>query len=307
MTSESEEEGEDVSARILDGRAMAKEVRKEIIDQVAEFEAEYGFAPTIAVVRAGSDPASVSYAKMIKRSFENAGMNFVMHALPGSAGQEEVIGLVHMLNADSSVSGIMVQEPLPREIDDIAVKSAIAPEKDADGVNPINAGRLAQAAPVGRSSGVQDYLVPATPLGGLEILKRAGIEIDGARAVVVGRSNIVGRPMTLLLMQHHATVSMCHSHTQPLSDVTREAEILCVAVGVPELIKADMVRPGATVIDFGFNKKGDKWVGDVDFEEVRWVAGAITPVPGGTGSMTNVMLMQNVLEAARRRMAQRGR
>jgi methylenetetrahydrofolate dehydrogenase (NADP+)/methenyltetrahydrofolate cyclohydrolase len=307
LTSESEEEGEDVSARILDGRAMAKEVRKEIIDQVAEFEAEYGFAPTIAVVRAGSDPASVSYAKMIKRSFENAGMNFVMHALPGSAGQEEVIGLVHMLNADSSVSGIMVQEPLPREIDDIAVKSAIAPEKDADGVNPINAGRLAQAAPVGRSSGVQDYLVPATPLGGLEILKRAGIEIDGARAVVVGRSNIVGRPMTLLLMQHHATVSMCHSHTQPLSDVTREAEILCVAVGVPELIKADMVRPGATVIDFGFNKKGDKWVGDVDFEEVRWVAGAITPVPGGTGSMTNVMLMQNVLEAARRRMAQRGR
>jgi methylenetetrahydrofolate dehydrogenase (NADP+)/methenyltetrahydrofolate cyclohydrolase len=296
-----------VSARILDGRAMAKEVREEIIDDASAFETEYGFAPTIAVVRAGSDPASVSYAKMIKRSFENAGMNFVPHTLPDSAGQEEIIDLVHMLNADSSVSGIMVQEPLPRGIDDIAIKSAIAPEKDADGVNPINAGRLAQAAPVGRSSGVQDYMVPATPLGGLEMLKRAGIEMDGARAVVVGRSNIVGRPMTFLLMQHHATVSMCHSHTRPLGDVTREADILCVAVGVAELIKADMVKPGATVVDFGFNRKGDKWVGDVDFEAVKRVAGAITPVPGGTGSMTNVMLMRNVLEAARRRMAQRGR
>jgi methylenetetrahydrofolate dehydrogenase (NADP+)/methenyltetrahydrofolate cyclohydrolase len=304
---DSGEEGEAGSARILDGRAMAKEVRQEIIDDVIAFEAQYGFAPTIAVVRAGSDPASVSYAKMIKRSFENAGMNFVLHALPSSTSQQEIIDLVHMLNADSSVSGIMVQEPLPRGIDDIAIKSAIAPEKDADGVNPINAGRLAQAAPVGRSAGVQDYMVPATPLGGLEILKRAGIEMDGARAVVVGRSNIVGRPMTFLLMQHHATVSMCHSHTRPLGEVTREADILCVAVGVAELIKADMVKPGATVIDFGFNKKGDKWVGDVDFEAVKRVAGAITPVPGGTGSMTNVILMRNVLEAARRRMAQRGR
>jgi methylenetetrahydrofolate dehydrogenase (NADP+)/methenyltetrahydrofolate cyclohydrolase len=303
----SEDEEEAVTARILDGRAMAKDVRQEVIDDAMAFEAEYGFAPTIAVVRAGSDPASVSYAKMIKRSFENAGMNFVLHTLPGSASQEEIIDLVHMLNADSSVSGIMVQEPLPRRIDDIAIKSAIAPEKDADGVNPINAGRLAQAAPVGRSSGVKDYMVPATPLGGLEILKRAGIEMDGARAVVVGRSNIVGRPMTFLLMQHHATVSMCHSHTRPLGGVTREADILCVAVGVAELIKADMVKPGAVVIDFGFNRKGDKWVGDVDFEAVKMVAGAITPVPGGTGSMTNVMLMRNVVEAARRRMAERGR
>jgi len=296
-----------VTARILDGRVMAKEVRQEVVDGVAEFVTNYGFAPTIAVVRAGSDPASVSYAKMIKRSFENAGMSFELHALPDSSTLDEIIDLVHALNADSAVSGIMVQEPLPRGIDDIAIKSAIAPEKDADGVNPINAGRLAQAAPVGRSSGVQGYIVPATPLGGLEILKRAGIEIAGARAVVVGRSNIVGRPMTFLLMQHHATVSMCHSRTRPLGDVTREADILCVAVGVAELIKGDMVKPGATVIDFGFNKKGDQWVGDVDFDEVKMVAGAITPVPGGTGSMTNVILMRNVLEAAGRKMAQRGR
>lgn len=293
---------EEPTARILDGRAMAEEVREEIVKEVEAFEDRYGAVPTIAVVRAGDDPASVSYAKMIKRSFENAGMQFVLRTLPETADLEEIIDLVHMLNADSSVSGIMVQEPLPRGIDDIAIKSAIAPEKDADGVNPINAGRLAQAAPVGRTAGRRDYLVPATPLGGLEILKRAGIQMDGARAVIVGRSNIVGRPMAFLLMQHHATVSLCHSHTDPLGPVTREADILCVAVGVAELIKGDMIKPGATVIDFGFNRKGGEWVGDVDFDEAKMVAGAITPVPGGTGSMTNVMLMKNVLQAARWRM-----
>lgn len=293
------------SATILDGQAMAEEVREEIVAEVAEFEDEYGVVPTIAVVRAGDDPASVSYGKMIKRSFENAGMDFILRALPATADEQDIIDIIHTLNADGNVSGIMVQEPLPRGIDDIAIKSAIAPEKDADGVNPINAGRLAQAAPVGRATGARDYLVPATPLGGLEILKRAGIEISGARAVVVGRSNIVGRPMSFLLMQHHATVSICHSRTDPLAEVTREADILCVAVGVAQLIKADMVKPGAVVIDFGFNKKNGKWVGDVDFDEVRKVAGAITPVPGGTGSMTNVMLMRNVLWAARRRLEKR--
>jgi methylenetetrahydrofolate dehydrogenase (NADP+)/methenyltetrahydrofolate cyclohydrolase len=296
---------EEEVARILDGRAMAEEVREEVVADVARFADEYGYAPTIAVVRAGDDPASVSYAKMIKRSFEGAGMSFVLHALPGTADEQEIIDVITRLNAQSSINGIMVQEPLPRGVDDIAIKATIRPEKDADGVNPINAGRLAQAAPVGRTSGTEDYLVPATPLGGLEILKRAGIAIDGAHAVVVGRSNIVGRPMAFLLMQHHATVSMCHSHTRPLGEVTREADILCVAVGVPELIKADMVKPGATVIDFGFNRKDGNWVGDVDFEEVKKVAGAITPVPGGTGSMTNVMLMRNVLEAAERQARKR--
>lgn len=302
---DAEEEVE--SARILDGRAMAEEVREEVVAAVAEFEAKYGFAPTIAVVRAGDDPASVSYGKMIKRSFEDAGMHFVLHELPGTADQEQITEVVTRLNAQSSVNGIMVQEPLPRGIDDIAIKAAIRPEKDADGVNPINAGRLAQADPVGREGGERNYLVPATPLGGLEMLKRAGITMDGAHAVVVGRSNIVGRPMSFLLMQHHATVSMCHSHTRPLGEVTREADILCVAVGVPELIKAEMVKPGAVVIDFGFNRKGKKWVGDVDFEQVKKVAGAITPVPGGTGSMTNVMLMRNVLEAAERQVRRRRR
>lgn len=295
--------GGKMTAEILDGRAMAKEIRQEIIADVAAFRDKHGFAPTVAVVRAGEDPASVSYGKMIKRSFEGAGMGFVLESLPETASQEEIIDVVSMLNANGSVQGIMVQEPLPKGIDGDAIKAVILPVKDADGVNPINAGRLAQAAPVGRGAGEQDYLVPATPLGGLEMLKRASVEMAGKRAVVVGRSNIVGRPMAFLLMQHHATVSMCHSRTQPLGEVTRDADILCAAVGVPKLIRGDMVKPGAVVIDFGFNQLGDEWVGDVDFEEVKEVASMITPVPGGTGSMTNVMLMRNVLEAARWQMA----
>jgi methylenetetrahydrofolate dehydrogenase (NADP+)/methenyltetrahydrofolate cyclohydrolase len=302
-----QEKGGVMPAKILDGRAMAKEVREEIVTEVTEFKERYGFAPTIAVVRAGNDPASVSYAKMIQKSFENAGMNFVLHELPATASLEEIIDVIAMLNADGNINGIMVQEPLPKGIDEDEIKAAIRADKDADGVNPINAGRLAQAPPVGSEPVEQDYLVPATPLGGLEMLKRSGVEMSGKQAVVVGRSNIVGRPMSFLLMQHHATVSMAHSRTRPLADVTRQADILCTAVGVPNLIKADMVKPGAVVIDFGFNRLGDKWVGDVDFDEVKEVASMITPVPGGTGSMTNVMLMRNVLEAANKQMKKRGR
>lgn len=290
--------GGTMSAEILDGRALAKRVRKEVVAEVADLKAEHSLVPAIAVVRVGDDPASVSYAKMIRRSFEGVGMNFVLHTLPKTANQEKVIDLVVSLNADGEVQGIILQEPLPEDLDDAVVKATISPEKDVDGMNPVNAGRLAQAAPIGRPSAVQDYLVPATPLGGLEILKRSDVEIDGKRAVVVGRSNIVGRPMAFLLMQHHATVSICHSHTQPLGEMTGQADILCVAVGVPRLIKADMVKPEAVVIDFGFNRVEDEWVGDVDFEHVKEVAGMITPVPGGTGAMTNVMLMKNVLKAA---------
>lgn len=302
-----EEKGGVMPAQILDGRAMAKEVRQEVTAEVTEFQEQHSFAPTIAVVRAGDDPASVSYAKMIKRSFENAGMSFILHELPETASLEEIIDVIAMLNADGGVHGIMVQEPLPKGIDEDEIKATIRASKDADGVNPINAGRLAQAAPIGSAPIVQDYFVPATPLGGLEMLKRSGIEMSGKQAVVVGRSNIVGRPMSFLLMQHHATVSMCHSRTRPLGNVTRQADILCTAVGVPNLIKADMVKPGAVVIDFGFNRLGDKWVGDVDFDEVKEVASMITPVPGGTGSMTNVMLMQNVLEAAKKQVKKRER
>jgi methylenetetrahydrofolate dehydrogenase (NADP+)/methenyltetrahydrofolate cyclohydrolase len=298
--------GESMTAEILDGRAMAKEVRQEILAEVEAFKEKHGFVPTIAVVRVGSDPASVSYGKMIKRSFESAGMNFVIHTLAETANQEEVIDLIATLNADGQTNGIMVQEPMPRGLDEEEIKATIRDIKDADGVNPINAGRLAQAGPVRDLDAIPDYLVPATPLGGLEMLKRAGVEMEGKRAVVVGRSNIVGRPMSFLLMQHNATVSMCHSRTRPLGAVTQEADILCTAVGVPHLIKGDMIKPGAVVIDFGFNRLGDQWVGDVDFEEAKEVAGMITPVPGGTGSMTNVMLMRNVLQAAKRQV-ERGR
>lgn len=298
--------GESMTAEILDGRAMAKVVRQEILAEVEAFEDEYGFAPAIAVVRVGSDPASVSYGKMIKRSFESAGMTFGIHILPETASQDEVIDLIATLNADGRTNGIMLQEPVPRGLDEDELKATIRAIKDADGVNPINAGRLAQAGPVRDPDAVPDYLVPATPLGGLEMLKRAGVQMEGQRAVVVGRSNIVGRPMSFLLMQHNATVSMCHSRTRPLGAVTSEADILCTAVGVPHLIKGGMIKPGAVVIDFGFNRLGDQWVGDVDFEEAKEVAAMITPVPGGTGSMTNVMLMRNVLQAATRQM-QKGR
>jgi methylenetetrahydrofolate dehydrogenase (NADP+)/methenyltetrahydrofolate cyclohydrolase len=293
-----------MTAELLDGRAIARTIRREIAAEVKAFQEEFGFAPTIAVVRAGEDAASVSYARMIKRSFERAGMGFVLHVLPDTATQDQVLALVNVLNIDEGVHGIMVQEPLPGGIDDIAIKAALSPAKDADGVSPVNAGRLAQAAPVGRSASEQDYLVPATPLGGLELLLRSGIELSGKRAVVVGRSNIVGRPLSFLLMQHHASVTMCHSRSRPLGDYTREADILCAAVGVPRLITGEMVKPGAVVIDFGVNFVDGEMCGDVDFESVSEVASLITPVPGGTGPMTNVILMRNVLEAARRMASQ---
>jgi len=292
-----------MTAKILDGRALAKTIREEIAAEVAKFKEKHEFTPTIAVVRAGEDPASVSYARMIQRSFERAGMGFTLHACPEDVTQEELVALVRELSADDNVQGIIIQEPLPRGIDEGAVKDALTPEKDVDGVHVVNAGRLAQVAPVGRPAGVGPYFVPATPAGGLEILKRYGVELEGKRAVVVGRSNIVGKPMALLLLRENATVTICHSRTSDLGAVCREADILCAAVGRAKLITADMVKPDAVVIDFGFNRWEGQWVGDVDFETVKEVASAITPVPGGTGSMTNVMLMRNVLEAARRQVA----
>jgi len=289
-----------MTATILDGRALARTIESEIKDTVADFVAQQGWAPTIAVVRAGEDPASVSYARMIQRSFERAGMGFALHARSENVTQAELVALVQELSANDSVQGIILQEPLPRGMDEGAVKEALSPEKDVDGVHVVNAGRLAQVAPTGRPAGVGPYFVPATPAGGLEILKRNGIELEGKHAVVVGRSNIVGKPMALLLLRENATVTICHSRTPDLGAVCREADILCAAVGRAKIITADMVKPGAVVIDFGFNPWEGQWVGDVDFEAVKEVALAITPVPGGTGSMTNVMLMRNVLEAAER-------
>jgi len=289
-----------MTAVILDGRSLAKEVKQEVITDIVAFKRAHGFTPTIAAVRAGDDLASVSYAKMIKKNFEALGMGFSLHILSEQASQREIMDLITMLNADNSIHGIMIQEPLPRTIDAASIRVALSPEKDIDGVNPINAGRLALAAPLGRPSGVQDYLVPATPLGGVEILKRSRITIERQHAIVVGRSNIVGKPMAFLLMQHQATVTICHSRTNNLAAVCAQADILCAAVGRPSMIKGQWIKPGAVVIDFGVNFVNGKMVGDVDFASAVEVAGYITPVPGGTGPMTNVMLMKNVLEAARR-------
>ena len=290
-----------MTATILSGRELSKTMRAEIDEAVIKFKSKYGVTPTIAVVRAGEDPASVSYANAIRRTSEKRGMGFSVHVLPETASQDAIVELVRQLSADTAVHGIMVQEPLPKGIDEAAVKEALAPGKDVDGVHAVNAGRLAQVAPAGRPLGVLDYFVPATPAGGLEILKRHGVQISGKHAVVVGRSNIVGKPMALLLLRENATVTIAHSRTADLAQVCRGADILCAAVGRAEIITADMVKPGAVVVDFGVNFDADgNMLGDVDFESVKEVASMVTPVPGGTGPMTNVMLMLNVLEAARR-------
>jgi len=292
-----------MTATILNGRELAKAMRKEIAAQVAEFNASYGFVPTIAVVRAGEDPASVSYGRAIEKTFSGRGMRFALHSLPETASQDEIVALVTQLNADKSVHGIIVQEPLLKGIDEAVVKEALSPDKDVDGVHPVNAGRLAQVAPVGRPPMVGVFFVPATPAGGLEMLKRYKVELQGKHAVVVGRSNIVGKPMALLLLRQNATVTVCHSRTTDLAAVCRSAEILCAAVGRARMIKGDWIKPGAVVIDFGVNFVDGQMCGDVDFETAQEVAGMITPVPGGTGPMTTVMLMRNVIEAARRHVA----
>jgi methylenetetrahydrofolate dehydrogenase (NADP+)/methenyltetrahydrofolate cyclohydrolase len=289
-----------MTATILNGRELANEIRNEIRAELSGFVGQHGITPTAAVVRAGDDLASVSYARSLERSFGKLGVGFQLHTLPESATQAEIVATVARLNGDPAVHGIMIQEPLPKGIDEAAVKGALSPDKDVDGVHPLNTGRLAQAAPTGRPAGVEPFFVPATPAGGLEILRRYAIEIKGKLAVVVGRSTIVGKPMALLLLRENATVIMCHSRTQGLPDVCRTADILCGAVGRARMIKGDWIKPGATVIDFGINFVDGQMCGDVDWEQAVEVAGMITPVPGGTGPMTSVMLIKNVLQAVRR-------
>ena len=286
---------------VLDGKTLAKTIRGELDHEVAEFMAKYGVVPSIAVVRAGEDPASVSYSRAIEKAATDRGIQFQLQTLPESASQDEIVDLVGKLNSNPGIHGIMVQEPLPKGIDEAAIKAALSPDKDVDGVHPVNAGRLAQVAPVGRPEGVGPYFVPATPAGGLEMLKRYDLEISGKYAVVVGRSSIVGKPMALLLLRENATVTVAHSRTPDLAEVCRSADILCAAVGKAALIEGDWIKPGAVVIDFGvnFDDQG-KMLGDVDYESAAEVAGWITPVPGGTGPMTNVMLMKNLLAAAKR-------
>lgn len=280
-----------MEATILDGKATSAAIREEVAAEVASFVERHGWAPAIAVVQVGADPASERYVRQIERAFQGAGMGFRLHSLAETASLEEVLGLLGQLNADDRTSGIIVQIPLPKHLPQDAVTSALLPEKDVDGVHPINAGRLLAGA--GR------YFAPATPSGGMEILRRSGTALVGRQAVVVGRSNIVGKPMALLLLHQHATVTVCHSRTANLAEVTRQGDILVAAVGKPRLVTGEMIKPGAVVLDFGVNFVEGKMVGDVDFDSARQVASAITPVPGGTGPMTNAMLLRNTLMAAR--------
>ena len=289
-----------MTARILDGKTLAKNIRAETKTEVAMLRKEWNTSPTLALVRAGDDPASVSYARMIKRSCEDRDIVFQSHTRPDGVSEDDMVALVQTLSADSEIHGIIVQKPMPVGIRDAVVIEALEPSKDVDGAHPVNAGRLAQAAFTDRPQDVGPYFVPSGPLGGLELLQRYGINIDGERAVIVGASNLIGRPMALLLSRHWATVTICDLHTNPLGQMTREADIICSATGVAHLITADMIKPGATVLDFGFARLDGKWVGDVDYDAVKIVAGAITPVPGGTGPMTNSMLAHNVLVAAQR-------
>jgi methylenetetrahydrofolate dehydrogenase (NADP+) / methenyltetrahydrofolate cyclohydrolase len=277
-------------ATILDGRALAKTLREELRAEVQGFADTMGFAPHLAVVQVAGDDASARYLRTIRKGCEDVGMAFTARELPPDTTQAELERLVAELSADDAISGVMLHVPLPKHLDANSAIARLDPRKDVDGVHPHSAGLLAQGLP---------GLVPNTPAGGMELLQRYGVALQGRRAAVVGRSIVVGKPMALLLLQEHATVTICHSRTPDLAAVLSEADIVVAATGRPGLITGAMLKPGATVVDFGVNALEDgTLVGDVDFASAVEVAGAITPVPGGTGPVTNVMLLRNVLKAA---------
>ncbi len=283
-----------MAARIIDGKAIAAELRASVAAEVARLAATRGLVPGLAVVLAGNDPASEAYVGSKKKMTVAAGMRSFDHRLPESVSQDDLLALVRTLNADPAVHGILVQLPLPPQIDAQAVLAAIDPAKDVDGFHPVNAGRLASGLPA---------LTPCTPLGCIVLAKSVHHSLEGMEAVVVGRSNIVGKPLLQLLLNENATVTVAHSRTRDLPAVCRRADLLFAAVGRPEMVKAAWIRPGATVIDVGINRVagGDgrpRLVGDVAYAEVARVAGAITPVPGGVGPMTIACLLANTLRAA---------
>ncbi|MGK2931628.1 MAG: bifunctional methylenetetrahydrofolate dehydrogenase/methenyltetrahydrofolate cyclohydrolase FolD [Solirubrobacterales bacterium] len=281
-----------MSARTIDGKQVSREVRERVAAEVAAFVEEAGRKPTLATVLIGDDPASEIYIANKHKACEEAGMNSVHHGLAADTAEAEVVALVETLGTDDTVDGILVQLPPPDHIDPDVVVNAIDPAKDVDGLTPLSAGALASGRP---------GLVPCTPAGVIELLDHEGVDLNGAEAVIVGRSNLVGKPLFSLLLARNATVTICHSRTRDLAGVCRRADVLVAAVGVPELITADHVKPGATVIDVGMNRTNDGLRGDVNFPEVAEVAAALTPVPGGVGPMTIAMLMVNTLTAARAR------
>ncbi|MER3545341.1 MAG: bifunctional methylenetetrahydrofolate dehydrogenase/methenyltetrahydrofolate cyclohydrolase FolD [Chloroflexota bacterium] len=290
-----------MTTQIIDGNAVAARIREEVRQGVEALKRDYGIVPGLATVLVGENPASQTYVRMKQKACQELGMVSFGYHLPADASQAEVENLVRELSANPEVHGILVQLPLPRHLDEEGVLGAVALEKDVDGFHPVNIGRLAM-------KGREPAFVPCTPNGVIALLDSVGAQIEGANAVVLGRSNIVGLPTALLLIGRNATVTVCHSRTRDLPGVTRQADILVVAVGRPQMVRGDWVKPGAVVIDVGVNrvedptaKSGYRLVGDVAFDEVKEVAAAITPVPGGVGPMTIAMLMKNTLIAAQRR------
>ncbi len=287
-----------MTAQIIDGKLIAQQVRDEVAAAVAMRTAAGKPMPTLATVLIGDRPDSAAYVASKGKACQELGMGSISEHLPGGATQQEVEALVKRLNADKTISGILVQLPMPSHIDEERVLSLINIEKDVDGFSPLNMGRLAQ-------KGREPLFVPCTPYGCIYLLEKSGVKIEGANAVVLGRSNIVGLPAALLLIGRNATVTVCHSRTKDLPAVVRQADILIAAIGKTEMVRGDWIKPGAAVIDVGINaipdstkKSGQRLVGDVNFSEAKEVAGFITPVPGGVGPMTIAMLMKNTLRAA---------
>jgi methylenetetrahydrofolate dehydrogenase (NADP+) / methenyltetrahydrofolate cyclohydrolase len=283
-----------VTARIIDGKAIADQVQAEVAAQAADLRERTGVVPHLVAILVGDDPASASYVRGKKRACEKVGLKSTVHMLPATTTEQELLALVQECNAAPDVHGILIQLPLPKQIRTQRVLDAVSPLKDVDAFHPENVGRIVQGRP---------RFLPCTPHGIQRLLFESKTETVGAEVVVLGRSEIVGKPMALMLMQKgagaDATVTVCHSRTRNLPDVTRRADILIAAIGSPQFVTAEMVKPGAVVIDVGINRVGDKLVGDVDFEAVRHVASAITPVPGGVGKMTIAMLLANTLKAAK--------
>ena len=284
-----------MTARIIDGKVISADVRARVADEVKRLKDEHGITPGLAVVLVGNDPASEVYVRSKHKQTNEAGMASFEHRLPADVAQDDLLALIKKLNADPSVHGILVQLPLPKGLDSTVVIDAIDPAKDVDGLNPVNAGRLA--------SGLF-ALTPCTPLGCIIMAKQVHNSLEGMNAIVIGRSNLVGKPLVQLLLNENATVTIAHSRSRDLPALCREADLVFAAVGRPEMVKGDWIKPGATVIDVGINRTPspdggkDKLVGDVAFHEAKEVAGAITPVPGGVGLMTVACLLVNTVRAA---------
>ncbi|MEW6726871.1 bifunctional methylenetetrahydrofolate dehydrogenase/methenyltetrahydrofolate cyclohydrolase FolD [Desulforudis sp. 1088] len=279
-----------MAARILDGKAIAAQIRSELVREAGSFASQWGSPPGLAVVLVGDNPASQAYVRNKEHACQEVGIRSTVHRLPADTQMDDLLQLLDRLNEDRGIHGVLVQLPLPDHLDAKAVTQAIRPEKDVDGFHSLNVGKLQIGEPC---------LAPCTPSGVITILERSGIHIAGSHAVVIGRSNIVGKPTAMLLLQRHATVTICHSRTPDLASVTRQADILVVAIGRPGMITGKMVKEGAVVVDVGINRVDGRLVGDVDWDSVAPRVSAITPVPGGVGPMTVTMLLANTILAAK--------